>query len=240
MKKMLSIFCPYRDRPIFYKDFLLHYRNYYPLSNIYMLEQDDAALFKRGQLMNVGYNHLLENDIPMDDILFLDVDIRLKYRIDFQGLLEEHKTLTIPFNHLSLANLGSNGAYILLNEPSYFLDKPDGGVTLFTKDIFMECNGFSNLYIGWGREDTDLLRRVKKITRVPNDMIHLEHKRLIGCESTAFKRNLHICDENLDFMLDGFRQTTANVVMEEVEENIYHLKIKNIGVVEDYVYKSKM
>ena len=237
---MLSIFCPYRNRPGFYEDFVHHYRNYYPGSRIYMLEQDDETPFKRGQLMNVGFKYLLDNGIRIKDILFVDVDIRLKYRIDFQGLLEEHKTLIIPFNHLSLYTLKSKGVYVPLNKPSYFLDIPDGGVTLFTKDIFMKCGGFSNLYIGWGIEDTDLLRRVSKITRVKNEMIHLEHNRLAEWQSPEFKRNQKIHSLQLPSSMDGFEQTTFDIKMKEIEENIFNLKIKNIGVVEDYVYISKM
>jgi len=237
---MLSIFCPYRDRPGFYEDFVYHYRQHYPLTRIYMLEQDDKSPFKRGQLMNAGFKYLLANDVLMENILFVDVDIRLKYRINFQGLLEEHKTLVIPFNHLSLYTLESKGVYVPLNKPSYFLDTPDGGVTLFTKDMFMKCGGFSNLYIGWGIEDTDLLRRVPKVTRVENEMIHLEHNRMGEWKSPEFKRNKRINDLQLPSSLDGFRQTTSETTMKEIEENIFHLKIKNIGVVEDYVYISKM
>jgi len=236
---MLSIFCPYRNRPKLYKDFIRHYREHYPDAKIYMLEQDDSEKFKRGQLMNAGFKYLMEIGVFLDDILFADVDIRLEYTIDFQGILEECKTVVIPFNHLSLYDFVSIGEYKKIDKPTYFLSNPDGGVTVFKRDMFLKCNGFSNLYIGWGREDSDFVRR-NTITRVPNRMIHLEHKRDAEWKSPDFELNMKIFDEKLDYELDGFRQTTAKVSMFEVESNVFHLKIRDLGVTNDYVYKNKM
>lgn len=236
---MLSIFCPYRGRKTFYDDFIVHYRNAYPTAKIYMLEQADDTAFKRGQLMNTAYNNLATAEIPMENMLFIDVDIRLLYPIDFEGLLAKHKTIVIPFNQLCLCEFQRIGKYMRTNKPSYFLNAPDGGVTLFTSDMFWECNGFSNLYIGWGREDSDFVRR-GNITRVPNEMIHLEHARHSEWKSDAFKRN----DANFKLvskkMLDGRLQTTCDWSMVEIKSGIFHCRISNISVINDYVYKNRL
>jgi len=236
---MLSIFCPYRNRKEFFDDFIDHYRNYYPASNIYMLEQKDNALFKRGQLMNVAFSNLLKMGVYLDNILFVDVDIRLKYRIRFEELLQQNSTVVIPFNHLDLYQLVKTGEYQELNQKSYFLDTPDGGATLFDKDMFSKCNGFSNMYIGWGREDSDFVRR-NKVVRVPNTMLHLEHPRNNEWKSAAFKKN----DTNFKLgsvaAFDGYRQSTGDFNMEPIEECIFHCTIKNIGVIKEYKYKSRL
>ena len=236
---MLSIFCPYRSRPKLYKDFIMHYKTHYPAAKIYMLEQDDVKKFKRGQLMNAGFKYLMQMGIFLDDILFVDVDIRLEYTIDFQGILEQHKTVVIPFNHLSLYDFVAIGKYKKIDKPTYFLSNPDGGVTLFKRDMFLKCNGFSNLYIGWGREDSDFVRR-NTITRVPNKMIHLEHERGGEWKSPTFQTNMKLFDEKFNYILDGFRQTTAKVYMQKIEIDVYNLKIQDIDVTSDYAYKSKI
>lgn len=200
-----------------------------------MLEQDDTDLFKRGQLMNAAFNYLCRDGASLDNMLFVDVDIRISYMIDFEGLLAQHKTVVIPYNNLQLYYLKEKGVYISENKPSYFLNTPDGGVTLFTKDIFLKCNGFSNLYVGWGREDSDFVRR-NKVTRVPNMMIHLAHERHQEWLSDAFKRNDLNFKNQTDFVHDGFKQTIADVTIREIQKNIYHYKIKNIDVVPDYKY----
>jgi len=236
---MLSIFVPYRNRKHFYEDFIEHYQNWIPSVKIYMLEQDDVTLFKRGQLMNVAFRYLISHSIPVDNILFIDVDIRLKYKIPFEQLLKDHDTVIIPFNHLSLCTLNKKGNYVPLNKPSYFLDQPDGGVTLFTREIFEKCNGFSNLYIGWGREDSDFVRR-NTVTRIANDMIHLEHVRAEEWKTKAFEKNMANFDFTSDFRLDGYRQTKAKCKMNRIDENVFHCKIKNIYVEKGFKYKIKL
>jgi hypothetical protein len=236
---MLRIFCPYRDRLQFYRDFVPHYRAFFPDAVIYMLEQTDSSLFKRGQLMNAAFIHLLRENVPLDNMLFVDVDIRMKYPIDFEELLRKNSTVVIPYNELQLYRLNNPGHYVSENKPSYFLSAPDGGVTLFTRSMFEACNGFSNLYIGWGREDSDFVRR-NKVTRVPNKMIHLTHPRHSEWKSDAFQRNDALFKMGPDFRLDGFRQTTADVQMSLEGRNLFHLHIKNMGVVAGYAYQDKM
>lgn len=234
---MLSIFCPYRGRPDFYRDFIFHYHYYFPDAYIYLLEQDDGKLFRRGQLMNAAFQHLVEAGCLLEDILFVDVDIRLRYPIPFEGLLREHQAVIIPFNQLDLFTLRAEGEYVSLDKPSYFLSQPDGGVTLFTRDMFLACNGFSNLYIGWGREDSDFVRRNERVVRVPNQMIHLEHPRKADWDTDAFRRNDTNFQRCLDPALDGVKQTQASFRCLSVQDRVFHCKIKDISVVDDYQYR---
>lgn len=236
---MLNIFCPYRNRKSFFEDFKVHYRKHYPRARIYMLEQADDSLFKRGQLMNVAFNHLERLFLPTDTMLFIDVDIRLKYRIDFEELIRLHRSVVIPFNKLDLYGFKGVGNYVCLNRPTYFLSTPDGGVTLFTKDIYQQCNGFSNLYIGWGREDSDFVRR-NKVVRLPNEMIHLEHERHNEWNTDAFKKNDRNFKKGTNPTQDGTKQTTGKFIMWEPAKNIFHCQISNISVVSDFAYKSML
>jgi predicted glycosyltransferase involved in capsule biosynthesis len=236
---MLNIFCPFRGRENIYGDFIDHYHSMIPDSHIYILEQNDKKMFKRGQLMNVAFNALMDCDTDLECMLFIDIDIRMKYLIPFEVYLKQHSKVVIPFNQLSLCEYAGNSIYKPLNQPSYFLSAPDGGVTLFTKEIFQRCNGFSNLYIGWGREDSDFVRR-NQVMRLPNEMIHLEHERHGEWATPEFQRNDDNFKANLDPQLDGYKQTTAQFEIKEVTSNVFHCKISDIGVVPEYIYKSKI
>jgi len=236
---MLSIFCPWRGRLHLVNDFVNHYALQYPNARIYMLEQSDTTLFKRGQLMNVAFNNLTKLNEPLDNILFIDLDIRLVSKINFEHLLATHKTVTIPYNTLLLYNYDKTGAYVPAKKKSYFLDTPDGGVTLFTVDMFKKCNGFSNLYIGWGREDSDFVRR-NAVTRLAGSLIHLEHERNQEWLKKEFEINNDNFVSHCDFTLDGFAQTTADFTIKKIQSNIYHCKIKNISVSDNYIYKNKL
>lgn len=233
---MLSIFCSYRNRPEMFNDFIEHYKSNFPDAFIFMCEQDDKKPFKRGQLMNVGFKEVLKAGIDLSNIMFIDVDIRMKYKIDFEGILNEHKdSIVIPYNDLQLYFLDAGGSYVSENKPSYFLNAPDGGVTLFSKTTFQKCNGFSNVYCGWGKEDSDFVRR-NKVVRISNSMLHLRHNRNKEWTSPEFKKNTVNFDIKTNFLLDGFKQTTADATMSELQKNIYLIKIRNIGVVPDFAY----
>jgi predicted glycosyltransferase involved in capsule biosynthesis len=235
---MLRIFTSYRNRPEFYQDFIKHYRKFFPKAFIYILEQADNALFQRGQLMNVAFQNLMQKMGTLDVLLFVDVDIRMLSPIDFEGLVKQYRTVVIPFNELILYHLDPEGVYIPDTKPSYFLNTPDGGVTLFTKGVFEACNGFSNLYRGWGKEDSDFVRR-NKITRVPNSMIHLEHVRFGEWNTDAHRRNGRIFDLALNPNKDGYRQTKAKFTMKQIEDSVFHCQIWNIDVVPKYEYRKE-
>ena len=236
---MFSIFCPYRNRQLMYDDFILHYSYVFPNANIYMLEQDDDAPFMRGQLMNAAFNALKKRGANLDGMMFIDVDIRLEYAIDFESLLHKYNTVVIPYDKLELFDILDVGTYISIKKPSYFLAQPDGGVTLFTADQFERCNGFSNLYIGWGLEDSDFVRR-NTITRISNTMIHLQHKRHSEWNTDVFKLNVKNSKLGTDYKLDGFNQTSAETSVTQIKKNVYKCKIKNISVIQSYKYNDRL
>ena len=105
-----------------------------------VVEQDDAKLFNRGKLLNIGYNYA--KGLHCDYIVFHDVDM-LPLGVDYSYS-------QIPI-HLATNFISQSDTKRTIFD-TYF-----GGVTLFPIEVFELINGFSNEYWGWGFEDDDLL-----------------------------------------------------------------------------------
>lgn len=237
---MLSIFCPYRNRPVMFTDFIADYSKLYPEAMIYMIEQDDNTPFKRGQLANVMFNELVRTNCPLDNIAFIDNDLRLYDRLDFEGMLNRNQVVTVPFDRIETYEYISVGHYVPSSTKSYFLtgDQITGGITLFSKDMFVQCNGFSNVYVGWGCEDSDFMFRNPKAKHEHNTILHLEHKR--KNVNKVLARNLSILQKRRTVpSFDGCVQTTFESVSSvQIRTNVFHYKFKYIGVVSDFKYKN--
>jgi hypothetical protein len=234
---MLSIFCPYRNRASMFDDFIHSYSKFYPEAYIYMVEQVDEDLFKRGQLANVMFNVLLQQGVRMENILFADIDLRLFDRIEFEEMLDRNNAVTVPFDKIELYDLITTGEYQCCNRQSYFLtgDKLTGGLTLYTKEMFERCCGFSNVYVGWGCEDSDFLLRNETVVYEKNTIFHLEHRR----DSRGIDRNARILMQGrTEPEFDGYRQTAVQeVTCISLSERVFHYKMKNISVVPNFKYE---
>lgn len=140
--KKLGIIVPYRNRYEHLQEFkksIIKYldSNSYENYVIIIVNQDDAKLFNRGMLCNIGF--IESQKQKCDYIVIHDVDmIPIDVDYSFSDVPVHLATDNIPFN-------------------SYF-----GGMTLFQSDVFRKINGFSNLYWGWGFEDDDLRYRCVK------------------------------------------------------------------------------
>jgi hypothetical protein len=137
----LGVIVPYRNRyehlEIFKESITTYLGNRNIDFEIIVVEQDDAKLFNRGMLLNIGFKHA--KALRCDYVVFHDVDM-LPINVDY--LYSD-----TPI-HLATDNIPFE---------SYF-----GGITLFPTDVFEKINGFSNLYWGWGFEDDDLRYRCIK------------------------------------------------------------------------------
>ncbi|NXA46324.1 B4GT7 galactosyltransferase, partial [Nothocercus julius] len=109
---------------------------------ILVLNQVDHFRFNRASLINVGF---LESGNDTDYIAMHDVDLLpLNEQLDY-GFPEEG-----PF-HVASPEL----------HPLYHYKTYVGGILLLTKQHYELCNGMSNRFWGWGREDDEFYRRIK-------------------------------------------------------------------------------
>jgi hypothetical protein len=137
----LGVIVPYRNRYEQLTAFKESITKYLESKNInfelIIVEQDNAKLFNRGMLLNIGFKHAMKlkcNYVVLHDVDMLPIDVDYSYSDTPIHLATDN----IPFE-------------------SYF-----GGITLFPSELFEKINGFSNLYWGWGFEDDDLRYRCIK------------------------------------------------------------------------------
>ena len=146
MSKKLGIIVPYRDRYEQLVQFKTHMIDYLKNKDIdyelIIVEQDDAELFNRGKLLNVGFKYAKR--LKCDYVVFHDIDM-LPVDVDYSWT-------DVPL-HMA-TNFIPADTRVIFDE--YF-----GGVTMFNEWSFQTINGYSNEYWGWGFEDDDLLFRSK-------------------------------------------------------------------------------
>ena len=166
MRPKLGVIVPYRNREYQLNQFKSHISEYLKSKDIpfelIIVEQDDAKLFNRGMLLNIGFKEAKK--LKCDYVVFHDVDM-LPIEVDYSYS-------EIPL-HLSTDFVLQNN-----EKPRTIFDEYFGGVTIFPINEFEKIDGYSNKYWGWGYEDNDLLLRCKE-KFVPLDtqkIKNLKHK----------------------------------------------------------------
>jgi hypothetical protein len=149
-KHKLGIIVPFRNRYEHLFDFNRVVQNYLFDKRInyeiIIVEQDNAKLFNRGMLLNIGFKYA--EKMKCDYVVFHDVDM-LPVDVDYS------------YSEVPL-HLSTNFEFEDNKKEREIFDQYFGGVTLFPVEIFKLIDGYSNKYWGWGYEDTDLLYRCEK------------------------------------------------------------------------------
>ncbi|CAH8593354.1 unnamed protein product [Schistosoma haematobium] len=116
---------------------------------IFVIEQQGTGILNKAQLMNIGFIEARKR-FDFDCVIFHDADlIPLDDRIP-HGCDEEMMESVV---HLSVGV--STWNYVL------YYQSLIGGVLKISTSHFIQVNGYSNSYWGWGGEDDDLERRLK-------------------------------------------------------------------------------
>lgn len=148
----LGVIVPYRNREEHLEEFKKKISKYLNRQGIpfelIIVHQDDAKLFNRGMLLNIGFTYAKK--YKCDYVVFHDVDM-LPLHVDYS-----YSDRPI---HLPDEVYVEDGIRKKIRDT---FDQYFGGVTMFSMEDFKKINGYSNKYWGWGYEDTDLLLRCVK------------------------------------------------------------------------------
>ncbi|XP_007908074.2 beta-1,4-galactosyltransferase 7 isoform X3 [Callorhinchus milii] len=109
---------------------------------ILVINQVDHLRFNRASLINVGF---LESGNDTDYLAMHDVD-----------LLPQNEELDYGYPEKGPFHVASPELHPLYHYKTYV-----GGILLLTKQHFELCDGMSNRFWGWGREDDEFYRRMR-------------------------------------------------------------------------------
>ncbi|CAH8519930.1 unnamed protein product [Schistosoma turkestanicum] len=116
---------------------------------IFVIEEAGNGLFNRGMIFNVGFMEAMQR-FHFDCVVFHDADLAPINDLNPYGC--DKQTFKQPV-HLGV---GLDIRNFRLNYPKLI-----GGVLKMSNKHFVQVNGHSNLYWGWGQEDDDLERRLE-------------------------------------------------------------------------------
>jgi hypothetical protein len=160
----LGVIVPYRNRYEQLQIFKARISEYLEKKGIpfelIVVEQDDAKLFNRGMLLNIGFKYAKKMGCRY--VVFHDVDL-IPYDVDYS--YSEYPI------HLAKNVFESETGKKKESFDQYF-----GGVTIFPEREFRRINGYSNKYWGWGFEDDDLFLRCE-INGCELDTSYLENSK---------------------------------------------------------------
>ncbi|XP_028315406.1 beta-1,4-galactosyltransferase 7 [Gouania willdenowi] len=143
----LALIVPFRERfdeLMVFVPFIHTFLNQKKIRHkILVINQVDHYRFNRASLINVGY---LESGNDTDYLAMHDVD-----------LLPQNQELDYGFPHQGPFHVASPELHPLYHYKTYV-----GGILLLTKQHYSMCNGMSNRFWGWGREDDEFYRRLRK------------------------------------------------------------------------------
>ena len=171
MNKKLAIIVPYRDREEHIEKFIPAIENHLDGTGIeyqiWVVEQGNNMLFNKGLLMNAGYDLTSE---AFDYFCFHDVDLLPETTECFYSY---------PDSVAHLSTFVQQYRY----KPQYPLTFI-GGVALFSKDAFEKTGGYSNGYLHWGAEDSDIYWRTQikdvSVEQRPGKYLSLVHDKRHG------------------------------------------------------------
>ncbi|CRK86550.1 CLUMA_CG000159, isoform A [Clunio marinus] len=208
-----AIIVPYRKREEQLKQFINYIHNFLRKQQIhykiFVIEQGDDKPFNRAKLFNIGSRYALKENFPclvMQDIDLMPLNLGNIY------------ACTKRPRHMS-----SSLDTFRFNLPYYGL--VGGAIAIATED-FVNINGFSNVFQGWGGEDDDLYKRLLnknyRIIRFHPSYAQytmLKHTR----ERRNPKRNEYLKNSYLRFDIDGLNSLVFSEI--EIHKNTFFTHI---------------
>ena len=197
---------------------------------IIVIQQDDNLPFMRGQLYNIGVKFAKGNYLALTDN-----DIYHFRKLPLFLIYENYHKPIIGFTWISQIDYNNGKPIITLTEERV----GTGAFNFMRKEDFLNANGFSNLYIGWGAEDLDFMLRFNNdYVRVPQNLGHISHPRRLNTNKKNSDLNHTVLKsfKNRDYKLDGINQTTFDLVSDEQTSSYRLIKVKSISVVNDFKY----
>jgi len=175
---MITFLVPCRGRISQIQGLVVNLEKYYKDFKVMLCEQADNLLFRRGQLLNLGFKR-----VDTDVVAFINADYRFMEYVDLLYELHLAKQPICPFSYACKVKESKPGNLVKLTNVGR--SNNTGGCQVFTKDMFIQCGGHTNLFLGWGPDDAVLTQRVKRIfsgdgfKKLCYTMGHVQHDKFV-------------------------------------------------------------
>lgn len=201
---------------------------------IIVVVQADDRPFMRGQLFNIG--SLFST---LSHLALTDNDIWHLRKLPLFDIYKVYKCPLVCFKYISQLVYKDGQVSITSTE-----ERPYGfgAFTFLSKRDFVEANGFSNLYIGWGCEDIDFIGRFSRYVRIPQSLGHLSHPKRENLNKLNTELNREFFYANKcnprDIRKDGLSNTAYTLLEENRDGNVLYVQVENITVKDNYAYEA--
>jgi len=142
----LCIIVGYRDRFEELLEFAPHMKKFLDnqavKNEIWVIHQVDKFRFNKASLINIGF---LESSPSCDYIAIHDID-----------LLPLNPNLLYKYPEKGPHHISPSGLHPRYSYPNFM-----GGIVLISRKHYLELDGMSNQYWGWGMEDDELYNRMR-------------------------------------------------------------------------------
>lgn len=207
---------------------------FYPYSKFIVITQNDNDPFMRGQLFNIAYKYC-----ETKYMCFIDNDMFFPKYVDFIGTYNSLNCLAIqPFVNIQQVKISKKSYEVLSEAPKNPFGK--GGATFVSKENFEKINGYSNLYKGYGCEDTDFNYRCGGLREINIPICHIKHERRNNDWHWDVNKKLSATRHLRNKSKDGFNNTIANINKNHKIKNVHYLSVSNITVDDDFIYKKEL
>ena len=204
------------------------------IKEIIVVEQADELPFMRGQLFNIGVKYSQGKYIALSDN-----DMFHLRKVPWIAAYECYKKPLIGFTYISQVTLNNGVPTITKTEPC---PTGFGGFNFMQRSDFIGFNGFSNLFVGWGFEDNAYSLRFDYF-RVPQDLGHITHpiRNYAYPKNREYNMELWKTAGNRDAKLDGIKQTTYNIISDNVsDDGVRFIQVNGITVCDGFVYMNEL
>lgn len=146
----LAVIVPFRERFEELMEFVPFMHKFFNMQkvrhHIYIVNQMDNFRFNRAALINIGF---LQSKDSCDYMVMHDVDLLPRNR----DLSYHYDKIVKGPHHIAAPEI----------HPRYHYKTFIGGILMLKREHYLEVNGMSNKFWGWGREDDEFYLRLKKV-----------------------------------------------------------------------------
>ncbi|XP_072932332.1 beta-1,4-N-acetylgalactosaminyltransferase bre-4-like [Epargyreus clarus] len=190
----VAILVTYRNRQSQLDVFLPYIHNFLRKQNIhykiFLVEQQDNKAWNKGMLYNIGVKYAIAEKFPC--LILHDVDLLPLDEGNLYACLKQPRHISASIDKFR---------YVLTYKSLV------GGVLAIRADQYVELNGFSNRFTGWGGEDDDFAARIAAhkldILRFPPELSR--YTMIVHPQEAKNTQRHNIMDENKKGMnKDGY------------------------------------